>query len=106
MIAGCEWPQAAAAHDGLSASLDGCCFPEPARRPSPIPGGIVPDLRAAAFLANDFFYNIVLEGLLEIQGMVSFKENLSRDDATDIRNYIIHRANQDKTAAQSPAANR
>jgi quinohemoprotein ethanol dehydrogenase len=71
-----------------------------------ISGGVVPDLRASAFLANDFFYNIVLEGPLESQGMVSFKENLKRDDATDIRNYIIHRANQDRMAAQSPAANR
>jgi hypothetical protein len=35
--------------------------------------------------------------------MVSFKSALSRDDVTAIRNYIIHRANQDATPQ---AANR
>jgi hypothetical protein len=30
--------------------------------------------------------------------MVSFKSALSHDDVTAIRNYIIHRANQDAAA--------
>jgi quinohemoprotein ethanol dehydrogenase len=62
-------------------------------------GGVVPDLRASNFLAMDFFYNIVLDGALEDAGMASFKSALSRDDATAIRNFIIHRANQDSKAA-------
>jgi len=66
-------------------------------------GGVVADLRASNFLAIDFFYNIVLDGALKDAGMASFKSALSRDDATAIRNFVIHRANQDgkATAAAS-----
>jgi quinohemoprotein ethanol dehydrogenase len=67
-------------------------------------GGVVADLRASNFLAIDFFYNIVLDGALKDAGMASFKNALSRDDATAIRNFVIHRANQDgKAAAPAPA---
>ena len=63
-------------------------------------GGVVPDLRASNFLAMDYFYNIVLDGALKDAGMASFKTALTRDDVTAIRNFIIHRANQDtKTTA-------
>jgi quinohemoprotein ethanol dehydrogenase len=58
-----------------------------------IGGGVVADLRASNFLGMDFFYNIVLDG------MGSFKSALNRDDVTAIRNFIIHRANQDSKAA-------
>jgi alcohol dehydrogenase (cytochrome c)/quinohemoprotein ethanol dehydrogenase len=58
-------------------------------------GGVVPDLRASNFLGNDFWYEIVLNGALKDAGMVSFKSALDRDDVTAIRNYVIHRANQD-----------
>jgi quinohemoprotein ethanol dehydrogenase len=58
-------------------------------------GGVVPDLRASNFLGNDFWYEIVLNGALKDAGMVSFKGALDRDDVTAIRNYVIHRANQD-----------
>ncbi len=57
------------------------------------------DLRASNFLSMDFFYNIVLDGALKDAGMASFKSALSRDDAAAIRNFIIHRANQDSKAA-------
>jgi quinohemoprotein ethanol dehydrogenase len=60
-----------------------------------IGGGVVPDLRASNFLNMDFYYNIVLDGALKDAGMASFKSSLTRDDATAIRNFIIHRANQD-----------
>ena len=62
-------------------------------------GGVVPDLRASNFLSMDFFYNIVLDGALKDAGMASFKSALSRDDVTAIRNFVIHRANQDSKAA-------
>jgi quinohemoprotein ethanol dehydrogenase len=62
-------------------------------------GGVVADLRASNFLSMDFFYNIVLDGALKDAGMASFKSALSRDDATAIRNFIIHRANEDGNAA-------
>jgi quinohemoprotein ethanol dehydrogenase len=61
-------------------------------------GGVVPDLRASNFLAMDFFYNIVLDGALKDAGMASFKSALSRDDVSAIRNFVIHRANQDTKA--------
>lgn len=66
-------------------------------------GGVVSDLRASNFLAIDFFYNIVLDGALNDAGMASFKSALSRDDATAIRNFVIHRANQDGKAT-APAS--
>ena len=62
-------------------------------------GGVVSDLRASNFLSMDFFYNIVLDGALKDAGMASFKSALSRDDAAAIRNFLIHRANQDGNAA-------
>jgi alcohol dehydrogenase (cytochrome c)/quinohemoprotein ethanol dehydrogenase len=60
-----------------------------------IGGGVVADLRASNFLSMDFYYNIVLDGALKDAGMAAFNRALSRDDATAIRNYIIHRANED-----------
>jgi hypothetical protein len=62
-------------------------------------GNGVPDLRASNFLNRDFFYNIVLDGALKDAGMAAFNRALSRDDATAIRNFIIHRANEDSKAA-------
>jgi quinohemoprotein ethanol dehydrogenase len=61
-------------------------------------GGVVPDLRASNFLNRDYFYNIVLDGALKDAGMAAFNRALSRDDATAIRNFIIHRANEDSKA--------
>jgi alcohol dehydrogenase (cytochrome c)/quinohemoprotein ethanol dehydrogenase len=63
-------------------------------------GGVVPDLRASNFLGMDYFYNIVLDGALKDAGMASFKAALSRDDVSAIRNYLIHRANEDSHAAR------
>jgi alcohol dehydrogenase (cytochrome c)/quinohemoprotein ethanol dehydrogenase len=60
-----------------------------------IGGGVVPDLRASNFLSMDFYYDIVLDGALKDAGMAAFSRALSRDDATAVRNYIIHRANED-----------
>jgi len=65
-----------------------------------IGGGVVSDLRASNFLGMDFFYNIVLDGALKDAGMASFKSALSREDATAIRNFIIHRANLDSKTAR------
>jgi quinohemoprotein ethanol dehydrogenase len=67
-------------------------------------GGVTPDLRASNYLDNDFWYQIVLNGALKDAGMASFKSALNRDDATDIRNYVIQRANEantNKVTAQS-----
>jgi len=64
-----------------------------------ISGGVIPDLRASPFLADDFWYEIVLKGVLKDAGMVSFSRVLDRNDATAIRDYVIHRANEDRAAA-------
>jgi alcohol dehydrogenase (cytochrome c)/quinohemoprotein ethanol dehydrogenase len=58
-------------------------------------GGVVPDLRASNYLGNDFWYEILQNGALKDAGMVSFKPVLNKDDVTDIRNYVIHRAHED-----------
>ena len=59
-------------------------------------GGITPDLRASSFLGNDFWYEIVLNGAMKDAGMAPFKAALTRDDVTAIRDYIIHRSNEDR----------
>jgi quinohemoprotein ethanol dehydrogenase len=69
-----------------------------------ISGGVTPDLRASQFLSNDFWYQIVLNGALQTAGMVSFNSVLDRDGATAIRDYVIHRSNEDRAAASVQAA--
>jgi quinohemoprotein ethanol dehydrogenase len=82
---------ASVAHgEALFGQYCGVCHGENA-----VGGGVVPDLRASNFLGNDFWYEILLNGALRDAGMVSFKKVLDRNDATAIRNYVIHRANQD-----------
>jgi alcohol dehydrogenase (cytochrome c)/quinohemoprotein ethanol dehydrogenase len=69
-------------------------------------GGVTPDLRASGLLGTDFFYNVVLDGALKDAGMASFKSVLDRDDVTAIRNYLIHRANEDNKGVAPSAAER
>jgi PQQ-dependent dehydrogenase (methanol/ethanol family) len=59
-----------------------------------VSGGVLPDLRYSATLANDQWFEVVLRGTLQPFGMVSFGKELSRHDAAAIRAYVIHRANQ------------
>jgi quinohemoprotein ethanol dehydrogenase len=69
-----------------------------------VAGGVLPDLRYSSTLASDAWFDIVLGGKLKKTGMVSFASELSRKDATDIRAYVIFRANQsleDKKKKQS-----
>ncbi len=37
----------------------------------------------------------MLDGALKGAGMAAFNQALNRDNVTDIRNFIIYRANQD-----------
>ena len=62
-------------------------------------GGVIPDLRKSPFLPVDAFYNIVLDGLLKSNGMADFGAVLDRSAVTAIRDYIIHRAHEDKIAS-------
>ncbi len=60
-----------------------------------VSGGVLPDLRGSSALTDDTWFEIVLRGDLQSQGMVSFSKELSRDDASAIRSYVIFRRNQD-----------
>jgi quinohemoprotein ethanol dehydrogenase len=62
-----------------------------------VSGGVLPDLRYSAALSSDQWINIVLGGMLQPNGMVSFKKELSHKDAEAIRAYVISRANEMKT---------
>ena len=62
-----------------------------------ISSGIVPDLRSSPFLADDAYFDIVLNGTLKERGMVSFAEMINREQAEAIRAYVISQAHQTKT---------
>jgi len=58
---------------------------------------LFPDLRyAAALTSPELFKAIVIDGIFEPNGMVSFKEQLSTDDAEAIRAYVVGLANEEK----------
>jgi quinohemoprotein ethanol dehydrogenase len=59
-----------------------------------VSGGVLPDLRYSSTLAGNEWFNVVLGGLLEPHGMVSFSRQLSHRDAAAIRAYVIFRAHQ------------
>ncbi len=59
-----------------------------------VAGGITPDLRYSPLLASESFYDVVLGGVLKDGGMASWKPVLSNDDASAVRAYLIHRANE------------
>jgi PQQ-dependent dehydrogenase (methanol/ethanol family) len=59
-----------------------------------VSGGVLPDLRYSAALSSDQWINIVLRGLLQPNGMISFRKELSHKDAEAIRAYVISRANE------------
>jgi quinohemoprotein ethanol dehydrogenase len=60
-----------------------------------VSGGVLPDLRRSSALPDDTWFEIVLRGDLQSEGMVSFAKEVSRDDAAAIRSYVIFRRNQD-----------
>jgi cytochrome c553 len=60
---------------------------------------VIPDLRTSPFLGVDAWYDIVLDGILKINGMAPFGTVLNRSDAAAIRAYVIHRTNQDNVAS-------
>jgi len=65
-----------------------------------VSGGVLQDLRYSSALTGDAWFEVVLGGLLQSHGMVSFSIELSRDDATAIRSYVLFRRNQDARRAQ------
>jgi quinohemoprotein ethanol dehydrogenase len=68
--------------------------------------GTFPDLRVSPALGQpELFRAIVLDGVLEQNGMVSFAEALTEQDAEAVRAYVITLAHEAK-AAQDAAAGR
>ncbi len=62
-----------------------------------IGGGVLPDLRRSGFIKDhDAFQQVVHDGALSDLGMASFADTLDPDEIEDVRQYIIHRANEDK----------
>lgn len=61
--------------------------------PGAISSGVVPDLRRAGSLASaETWKSVVIDGILKDRGMVSFKEDLSVQDAEALRAYVAERA--------------
>lgn len=62
-----------------------------------VAGGVNPDLRHSGTLNDEAtFRSVVIDGMLQHNGMVSFKSALNAADADAIRHYVIKRANEDK----------
>ena len=57
-------------------------------------GGSLPDLRYSSKAVLDSFPSIVLRGARESGGMPSFKKLLSANEVSQIRAYIIARAQE------------
>jgi PQQ-dependent dehydrogenase (methanol/ethanol family) len=67
-----------------------------------ISGGVLPDLRKTAEIADaGAFKDVVLGGTHQTRGMVSFAKVLSADDAELIREYVISEANQGYAETQA-----
>lgn len=57
-----------------------------------IGGGVVPDLRFSGFIGSpEAWKSVVLGGVLESRGMVSFKAELDEGDVENVREYILDR---------------
>ncbi len=59
---------------------------------SVISGGAIPDLRYSGTLADDYWFDVVLDGALVDQGMRSFGSSIKKIQADAIRAYVIDKA--------------
>ncbi len=59
-----------------------------------VASGVTPDLRYSPLLSSESFFDVVLGGILKDNGMVSWTPVLTRQDAANIRAYLIRRAHQ------------
>lgn len=59
---------------------------------SVISGGSIPDLRYSGTLADDAWFDVVLNGALAERGMRSFQSSIDRAGAEAIRAYVLSRA--------------
>jgi hypothetical protein len=76
--------------------------PESGLRHFPLSLGINPDLRHSGMLnSSEAIDAIVVDGALRHDGMVSFRTAIDRNGAEAIRQYLIKRANDDKTNGEA-----
>ncbi len=62
--------------------------------------GVLPDLRYSAVIADAGAMDVIVrQGSRSDRGMVAFKDEVTPGDLENIRAYLIHRANEDKRAA-------
>jgi quinohemoprotein ethanol dehydrogenase len=59
----------------------------------------IPDLRMMSAGKHEIFDQIVLEGVLAVNGMANFSDVVSKPDADRIHAYIVHTANTDRELA-------
>ncbi|MBL4800719.1 MAG: cytochrome c [Emcibacter sp.] len=59
-----------------------------------VSAGVLPDLRYSPALQDDTWFDITMKGVLKDNGMVSFQDQLSKEQLENIRQYIIFRANK------------
>ncbi|QZH76556.1 MAG: PQQ-dependent dehydrogenase, methanol/ethanol family [Erythrobacter sp.] len=58
---------------------------------------VLPDLRRSATLGSEqVWQQIVHDGVLQSRGMVGFQPSLTREEIEGLRQYVIHRAQQDR----------
>jgi len=69
---------------------------------SVVGGGVIPDLRYMDVAKHQAWLGIVIGGLHQQRGMVSFAGVLSPQDATDIQAFVIERAHQLLETQQTP----
>ncbi|MEI9930319.1 MAG: hypothetical protein WDM89_07140 [Rhizomicrobium sp.] len=68
-----------------------------------ISAGIVPDLRRSVAIGDKaLFHQIVVDGILKSQGMVSFRSMLKDSDVEAIRGYLIDRAHKSQAVKKTP----
>ncbi|MDX1492238.1 MAG: PQQ-dependent dehydrogenase, methanol/ethanol family [Pseudohongiellaceae bacterium] len=68
--------------------------------PVALSAGSIPDLRYSATLLNEeLFRSIVIDGIFESNGMASFAEDISAEEAENIRAFLLQRA---ATTAPAP----
>jgi alcohol dehydrogenase (cytochrome c)/quinohemoprotein ethanol dehydrogenase len=86
-----------AGHQQFSGHCAMCHEPPAANR------SVFPDLRYSPMLNSaEGFSAVVLEGLLQANGMSSFRGKVTPEEAESIRAYLIQRANQAKAAVPPP----
>ncbi len=72
--------------------------------PLAVSSGVLPDLRWSAISANaDAWNGVVLEGNLAANGMVSFADYITPDEAEAIRAYVLTQAHAAVAPAEQPA---